>query len=105
MKNSQFWDKTVPRVMSIYASAVFLVLWVGFATALIVNRDWLDVFWNWIQALPLAPKVIAWVIFTPIMAGLGIWESSWPVLGHLVGFAAIVGWTLLAVSSLYRAYR
>jgi len=105
MKNSPFWDKTVPRALSIYASAVFLVLWVGFAIALVVNREWLDDLWKWIQALPLAPKVIAWVIFTPIMAGLGIWESSWPVLGRLVGFAAIVGWTLLAVSSLYRAYR
>ena len=105
MKNSPFWDKTVPRVMSIYANVVFLVLWVGFATALVVNREWLDVLWNWVQALPLAPKVIAWVIFTPIMSGLAIWESSWPVLGRLVGFAGIVGWTLLAVSSLYKAFR
>lgn len=105
MKNSSFWNITVPRVMSIYASTVFLVLWVGFAIALIVNREWLDVLWSWIQRLPLALKIIAWVIFTPIMAGLGIWESSWSVLGRLVGFAGIVGWTALAVSSLYRAFR
>jgi len=104
MKNSVFWDITVPRAMSIYANAVFLVLWVGFAIALVVNREWLDVLWSWIQALPLAPKIIAWVIFTPVMTGLWIWESSWPVLGRLVGFAGLIGWTLLAVSSLYRAF-
>jgi ABC-type glucose/galactose transport system permease subunit len=91
--------------MSIYANAIFMVLWVGFVIALVVNPEWLDVLWNWAQALPLIPKIIVWVIFTPIMAGLWIWESSWPVLGRLVGFAGIVAWTLLAVSSLIKAFR
>ena len=43
--------------------------------------------------------------FYPIMLGLWIWESSWPVLGRLVGFTGIVAWTLMAVSSLYKAFR
>ena len=105
MKDSTFWAVTVPRVMSVYANTIFMVLWVGFVIALIVNREWLDVLWNWVQALPLAPKIIIWVIFTPIMAGLWIWESAWPVLGRLVGFTGIVAWTLLAVSSLIKAFR
>jgi len=91
--------------MSIYANVVFLVLWVGFVIALAVNRGWLDALLNWVQVLPLAPKIIAWLIFTPIMAGLWIWESSWPALGRLAGFAGIVAWTLVAVSSLYREFR
>lgn len=105
MKSSRFWDVTVPRAMSLYANAVFLALWVGFAVALIVNRGWLDALWNWAQALPLVPKIIAWVIFTPVMTGLWIWDSSWPTLGRLAGFAGIVAWTLVAVSSLYREFK
>ena len=105
MKSSRFWDVTVPRAMSLYANVVFAVLWVGFAVALVVNRGWLDALWNRAQALPMAPKIIAWVIFTPIMTGLWIWESSWPALGRLAGFAGIIAWTLVVVSSLYREFK
>ena len=105
MRNSSFWNVTVPRSMSIYANVIFVVLWVGFITALVVNQEWLDVLWNWAQALPWLPKIIVWVLFLPIMVGLWIWESSWPTFLRLVGFAGMVGWTLLAVSGLPRAFR
>ena len=105
MRDSSFWSVIVTRAMSIYANVIFVVLWVGFVIALVVNREWLDVLWNWAQALPSVPKIIAWVMFLPIMVGLWIWESSWPALVRLVGFTGIVAWTLLAVSSLSRAFR
>ena len=105
MRDSSFWDVTVPRAMTIYANVIFVVLWVGFIIALVMNQETLDVLWNWAQALPLVPKIIVWVMFLPIMVGLWIWESSWPALGRLVGFSGIVAWTLLAASSLYRVFR
>ena len=105
MRDSSFWNVIVPRAMGTYANVIFLVLWVGFITALVVNREWLDVLWNWVQALPMVPRIIVWVLSLPIMVGLWIWESTWPVLGRLVGFAGIVVWTLLAVSSFLRAVR
>jgi hypothetical protein len=105
MKASKFWDVTLPRVMTIYANAVFVVLWVGFVVALAANREWLDAVWNWAQALPLIPKIIVWVLLLPIMVGLWIWESSWSTFGRLVGFIGIVGWTLLAVSSIFKYFR
>jgi len=61
--------------------------------------------WNWVRALPSVAEIIVWVLFLPIMVGLWIWESSWPALVRLVGFAGIVAWTLLAVSGLLRAVR
>jgi hypothetical protein len=91
--------------MTIYANVIFVMLWVGFVIALVVNREWLDVLWNWAQALPLVPKIIVWVLFLPIMVGLWVWESSWPALVRLGGFAGIVAWTLLAVSSVFRVFR
>ena len=105
MRGSTFWDVTVPRAMTIYANGIFVLLWVGFVIALIVNRELLDVLWNWAQALPLVPRIIVWALFLPIMVGLWIWESSWSTFGRLIGFTGIVAWTLLAVSSFFKYFR
>jgi hypothetical protein len=105
MRDSSFWSVTVPRVLSTYAIVIFAMLWVGFAFALVVNREWLDLLWNWVRALPSVAEIIVWVFILPIMVGLWIWESSWPALVSLLAFAGIVVWTLLAVSSFLRAVR
>ncbi len=105
MRDSSFWSVTVPRVLSTYAIVIFAMLWVGFAIALVVNREWLDLLWNWVQALPSVADIIVWVLFLPMMVGLWIWESSWSDLVRLLAFAGIVVWTLLAVSSFLRAVR
>jgi len=105
MRDSSFWSVAVSRVLSTYAIVIFAMLWVGFAIALVVNREWLDLLWNWVRALPSVAEIIVWVLFIPIMVGLWIWESSWPALVRLLAFAGIVVWTLLAVSSFLRAVR
>ena len=105
MRDSSFWSVTVSRVLSTYAIVIFVMLWVGFVIALIVNREWLDLLWNWVRSLPSVVEVIVWVLFLPIMVGLWIWESSWPAFASLVGFAGIVVWTLLAVYSFFRYMR
>lgn len=105
MREASFWNDIISKSMTIYANLIFLVLWVGFVIALVGNPQWLDEIWVWTQALPSVPKVIVWVLFLPIMVGLWIWESSWPTIGRLVGFAGIVTWTLLAVYSLFKYFR
>jgi hypothetical protein len=105
MRDSSFWSGVVSRALGIYAIVIFAVLWVGFAVALVVNREWLDLLWNWVRALPSVAQIIVWVLFLPITVGLWIWESPWPALVRLLAFAGIVAWNLLAVSSLLRAMR
>jgi hypothetical protein len=105
MRDSTFWSDFITRVLSTYAIVIFAMLWVGFIVALIVNREWLDLVWNWARALPLFAQIIVWVLFLPGMVGLWVWESSWPVLVRLLAFGGIVGWTVLAVSSFLRAVR
>lgn len=105
MQASSDWNVTISRVLSTYAIAIFALLWVGFALALIVNREWLDLIWNWVQALPLVVEIIVWVVFLPIMVGLWIWQSSWTILVRLLGFAGIIFWTVLAGSSFFRFVR
>ena len=105
MRDSSFWSDIASRVMSTYATVVFAILWVGFAIALIVNREWLDLLWNWVQALPTVVEIIVWILFLPIMVGLWIWESSWSDPVRLLAFAGIVAWTIVAVSGFLRAWR
>ena len=105
MRDTSFWNVTVPRVLSTYAIVIFAIMWVGFAISLVVNREWLDLLWNWVRALPAVAQIIVWVLFLPITVGLWIWESSWPALVRLLAFAGIVAWTLVAVSSFLRAMR
>jgi hypothetical protein len=105
MSETSFWNDTFAKILTIYANLTFVVLWVGFAVALIVNREWPSQFWIWVGALPMVPRIIVWILILPIMVGLWIWESSWPTVGRLVGLAGIVGWTLLAVSSIFRNFR
>ena len=105
MKDSSFWSITVPRVLSAYAIVIFAMSWVGFAIALVVDREWLDLLWNWVRALPSAAEIIVWVLFLPIMVGLWIWESSWPTLVGLLALGGMVVWTLLAAYSFLQAMR
>jgi hypothetical protein len=102
MRETGFWNDILSRSLTIYANLIFVMLWVGFVIALVVNRKWLDEIWIWAQALPLVSKIIVWVLFLPIMVGLWIWESSWPTLGRVLGLTGIVVWTLLAVYSLLK---
>ena len=100
MRKSTFWNDTIPITMTFYAITIFVVLWVGFTIALVVNREWLDLLWSWVGSLPTVVEIIVWVLFLPILVGLWIWESPWPTFVRLLGFAGIVAWTLLAVSGL-----
>jgi hypothetical protein len=104
MQESTLWSVTVPRAMSIYAVSVFAVLWAGLAVAFLVNRDWLDVIWVWALGLPLLLRILVWLLFLPIMCALWILQSSWPIALRLLGFAGIGAWTLLAASSLLKAF-
>jgi len=102
MRESSFWGDTVPLAMNIYCIVIFVFLWVGFAIALVTNREWLDILWSLVRDLPLLVEIIVWVVFLPVMVLLWIWESSWPALVRSLGYAGVAAWTLLAVSSLFR---
>ena len=105
MSESSFRDVTISQTMNIFAIAIFVILWAGFVTALVVNPTWLTMIWDWVQTQPFLTKSIIWVLFLPIMATLWIWESDLPTLARLLGFGGIVAWTLLALSNFIRAFR
>ena len=99
------WSAWLERILTLYANGTFLVLWVGFAIALIVDKEWPDRLWLWLQDLPRVLEIIVWLSFLPITVTLWIWQSSWSTLGRVVGFTGMIAWTLLALSSLRRLAR
>ena len=105
MSDSSFWRVAFTRVLNIYSIVIFLILWIGFAVALAVNPEWLDLLWNWVRGLPLLVEIIVWVLFLPMVIGLWIWTSSGPVLLRLLGAAGIVGWTVVAVVNFVRVVK
>jgi hypothetical protein len=74
---------------------VFAVLWVAFGAALVWSQGSLHQIWATIRALPLLLQIGAWLLFLPVMAGLWIWETTWPLIVRVVLIVGLAGWNLL----------
>ena len=75
--------------------AIFAVLWVAFGAALIWSQGSLDAAWQWVRGLPLIVQGVVWLLFLPVMIGLWIWETTWPLILRLVVIVGIAGWNLI----------
>ena len=104
MSDATFWNTTFAKALSAYAALAFLVLWLGMAASLILNPSWLESLWDWVNGLPSALRIAAWVVLTPLLTALWIWNAPWSLALQLLGFAGLVGWTGLAVSSFVREW-
>jgi ABC-type amino acid transport system permease subunit len=74
--------------------AIFAVIWVAFAAGLIFSQGSVDQAWQTIRDLPLIVQVVVWILFLPVMIGLWIWETSWPLILRLVLVVGVAGWNL-----------
>jgi len=75
--------------------AIFAVMWIAFGAALVWSQGSLNQAWHTIRDLPLIVQAVAWVLLLPLMAGLWVWETTWPLIVRLVVVAGIAGWNLL----------
>jgi hypothetical protein len=95
----------IERVLVLYAAAVFVVLWVGAAYALLVDPGIVADAWAWLTGLPILPAILAWILVLPIGVGLWAWQADLaPVLTAIVAIGLVL-WTGLAASGLFRAFR
>ena len=83
------------NLISLAAFGIFAILWVAFAVGIVATQGSLDATWEWIRGLPIIIQAVVWLLFLPVVAGLWIWESGWPLVARLV----LVGG--LAVATLY----
>jgi ABC-type amino acid transport system permease subunit len=74
---------------------VFAVIWVAFGAGLLLSEGSLDQAWQAIRGLPLIVQVLVWLLFLPVMIGLWVWETTWPLILRLVVVLGIAGWNLL----------
>jgi hypothetical protein len=71
------WSPTpIPARSPAPLFGVFLILWLAFMAALIVDPGALDSVWQWLIGLPLVLQVVLRVLFLPLTVGLWIWESD-----------------------------
>ncbi len=73
----------------------FAALWLALGMALVVDPAALDAAWAWIGGLPLPLQAAAWLLFLPLMAGMWVWATDWPLVVRVVVIAGIAGWNLL----------
>lgn len=74
---------------------VFAGLWVAIGAGIVWNHGGLDATWHWIGSLPLLVQGVLWLLFLPVVAGLWVWETSWPYLVRLLIVGGLAGWNLL----------
>ena len=83
---------------------LFAVLWAAFAAALVWGQGGLDQTWAWIRGLPLILQGIVWLLFLPVVAGLWVWETTWPLAMRLlvVGGLCFVNLYVFLPKTLFR---
>jgi hypothetical protein len=75
--------------------AIFAIIWITFGAALIFSQGSVDQAWQTIRGLPLIVQIVVWVLFLPVMIGLWVWETSWPLIVRLVLVVGVAGWNLI----------
>jgi ABC-type amino acid transport system permease subunit len=76
---------------------IFAALWLVVGVGIVLSQGSVDAVWEQIRQLPLLVQAVAWLLLLPVMAGLWIWESSWPLMIRAVLVLGIAGWTLLVM--------
>jgi hypothetical protein len=86
----------IPRLVSSRALlAVFAIMWLAIGAAAVANPAGLDATWRAIGEWPLLTQAIGWLLFLPVMAGLWIWATDWPLVARIVLVVGLAGWNLL----------
>ena len=78
-----------------YLFLTFAMLWLAFGVAILANQGSLDSAWAWIGGLPLVLQGVVWLLFLPVVGGLWVWESGWPMIAKLMIVVSLAGWSLL----------
>lgn len=75
--------------------AVFALIWIAVGAALIWSQGSIDQAWQTIRGLPLVVQAVVWLLFLPVMIGLWVWETTWPLVVRLILIVGIAGWNLM----------
>jgi hypothetical protein len=72
------------QLIAYTAFAILALLWLAFGIALVFNREMLETTWQLFRGWPLVGQLLVALLTLPVVAGLWIWNTSWPVWLRLV---------------------
>lgn len=80
-------SKKEVKLVEVVGFVVVVVLWVAFGLALLVSQSSIHDMWSWFSGQSLLLQIPLGIVFLPWVAGMWIWETSWPIgaRGVLVG--------------------
>ncbi len=64
--------------VNILAFAIFTLLWLAFAYALLLDRALLERSWQRFRGWPVLVQIIVALLFLPLVLGLWAWHMRWP---------------------------
>jgi hypothetical protein len=72
------------QIISVFAFTVLTLLWLAFGAALLLNQEMLDTVWQSYRSWHIIIQLVVGLLILPVVLGLWIWESSWPILLRLI---------------------
>ncbi len=79
-------------IIGISAFGILTGLWLAFGAALLLNRALLDKTWQSFRNLPLVLQLVIVLLTLPVVVGLWVWQTRWPIWMRLVLVLALA-WT------------
>lgn len=81
-------------IISVGSFAVLGILWLGFGVALILNQALLDTVWQFFRGLPMLVQILVGLLLLPLIIGLWVWQTPWPLWIRLILVIGL-GWATL----------
>lgn len=80
-------------IISVFAFTVLSLLWIGFGAALLLNRELLDKAWRRFRSWNIFLQLFVAFLVLPVVLGLWIWQTRWPVWIRLILVAGLAWMT------------
>ena len=93
----------VELALSVYASAVFVILWAFVAVAAVTDAALVGETWAWLDGLDTIGAIIVWLAILPVAVFLWAWQAGLDVLLMGLLMVGLAAWSAVAWSGLLRA--
>ncbi len=72
------------KLINLIAFAILTALWLAFGAVLLFNPEVLGTVWQVFRGIPLVGQLVVALLTLPLVLGLWIWNTDWPLLLRLV---------------------
>lgn len=74
---------------------VYGFVWAAVGAGLLLSQTTVTEAWTVIGSQNLVVQAMLWLLFLPVMAGLWVWHTDWPVLVRALLVVGLAGWNVL----------